>query len=253
MNIGETKKFWNSQAMLGADIGMQDVIAKQLEIRAISSYVEDGMRILDAGCGSGATALDIASRFNVDILAIDYAGEMVRTARRLAQGQELKGRVTFRTGNVLQPKRKWGWFDLIYTERTIINLTTWEEQKRAITNLIGLLKPGGIYVMCENSQDGLDSINRMREKIGIYAVEPPWHNRYIRDSEIAKSGMDSILYDYSAGYYFLSRVVNAYAAMCEERDPEYDSHINRLALYLEPRGDYPIRGQGNIWTWRRGD
>ena len=50
--------FWNGRAELGQLAGTRDVIAKQIEVDAISTYVRDGMRILEVGCGNGITAIE---------------------------------------------------------------------------------------------------------------------------------------------------------------------------------------------------
>ena len=115
-----------------------------------------------------------------------------------------------------------------------------------------LLAPNGTYAMCENSQDGLDAINALRAKVSLSAIVPPWHNRYFRDAELAELRLPGVrLADvqfYSSTYYFLSRVVNAWQAAREGREPDYDAPINQLALQLPPMGDY---GQGRLWLWRR--
>ena len=87
----DVRAFWNRRAGLGAWAGTRDVIAKQLEIIAISSHVKDGMRILEVGCGNGITAIEIARRFAVSVLGIDYAEEMVRAASELALGHGVVG------------------------------------------------------------------------------------------------------------------------------------------------------------------
>ena len=38
--------------------------------------------------------------------------------------------------------------------------------------------------MLENSLDGLDKINALRQEAGLDKVVPPWHNLYFRDSEV---------------------------------------------------------------------
>lgn len=243
--------FWNSRAGLGQWAGTRDVTAKQLEIEVIAGYVCDGMRVLDFGCGNGITAIELARRYAVNVTGVDFAEQMVVAATELSQGQTLKGSVRFMTGNVENPAPL-GKFDLIYTERVLINLPDWPAQKQALGRILDLLADGGLFVMCENSQDGLDKINSLRERVGLPAVMPPWHNRYLRDAEVNEfvypnTKLESINH-YSSTYYFLSRVVNAWLAAQEGKEPEYEAPINQLALQLPPIGDL---GQGRIWLWRK--
>jgi len=244
--------FWNARAGLGQWAGTRDVIAKQLEIEAIAAYVHDGMKILDIGCGNGITAIEIARRYSVDVMGIDFAEEMIAAAKSMAVGQQLRGSVKFQTGDVRKPSDFSEKFDLIYTERALINLPDWSAQQQAIIGITSLLVDGGLYVMCENSQDGLDEINSLRERSGLPKIIPPWHNRYFRDAELQtitfpKVKLEGINY-FSSTYYFLSRVVNAWLAAQDGQEPQYEAPVNKLALRLPPLGEL---GQGRIWLWRR--
>ncbi len=143
-------------------------------------------------------------------------------------------------------------YDLIYTERVLINLPDWEAQRKSITTITNLLRPGGAYVMCETSQDGLIALNELRERIGLPRITPPWHNRYLRDSEIEQLSIPGVVLEgiryYSSTYYFLSRIVNAWLAAREGKEPDYEAPVNQLALSLPSIGEM---GQGRIWLWRR--
>jgi len=174
---GDVQAFWNSRAGLGQWAGTRDVTAKQLEMEALAAQVRDGMRVLEVGCGNGITALEIARRHHVRIVAIDFAEDMISAARKLAEGQELKGAVEFKVGDVRQMAGIAERFDLIYTERVLINLPDWPAQRQALADVTAVLAPGGVYAMCENSQDGLDCLNNLRARAGLPAIQPPWHNR----------------------------------------------------------------------------
>ncbi len=244
--------FWNSRAGLGQWAGTRDVIAKQLEIEAITTYIRDGMRILEVGCGNGITAIELARRYNVELLGIDFAEEMVAAATAMLTGQRITGSVQFQVGDVQDLSDFAERFDLIYTERVLINLPDWPTQQHAIFSITDLLVYGGLYVMCENSQDGLDQINALRERVGLRSITPPWHNRYLRDAEIEQATfpgikLESINY-YSSTYYFLSRIVNAWLAAQAGKEPDYEAPINQLALRLPSVGNL---GQGRIWLWRK--
>lgn len=245
-------QFWNSRAGLNKWAGTNDVTAKQLEIETIASYVRDGLRILDFGCGNGIMAMELARRYDVHVFGFDYAEEMINAANDLASNQKFRGSVQFQVGDVRSLAELSEEFDLVYTERTLINLPDWPTQRDAIITLGSLLTNEGIYVMCENSQDGLDQINALRECIGCTKIIPPWHNRYLKDSDIQQSSFPGLkllgINYYSSTYYFLSRVVNAYLAQHEGKEPEYDAPVNQLALQLPSIGEL---GQGRIWLWQK--
>lgn len=248
----EVLEFWNNRAALGATAGSNDLIAKQLEVRAISSHVQDGMRVLDAGCGNGVTAIEIAKTHDVEVLGLDYAQEMVEAARAAAQAESLKGRVHFREGDISDLPGDLGSFDFIYTERLLINLPDWVTQQAAIARLAELLRAGARYVMCENSQTGLDAINELRRRVGLSDITPPWHNRYLDDREVEELELDALRLEevqpFSATHYLLSRVINAALAKQEGVEPAYDSPVNQLALRLPAIGD---TAQVKIWVWRK--
>jgi ubiquinone/menaquinone biosynthesis C-methylase UbiE len=247
------RDFWNKQANFGKWAGSRDLIAKELEIEAIATYISEWTEILDFGCGNGITAMELARRYNVRILGIDYAEEMIREAEKLREGVVLKGTVNFRVGDIMSLAEIGNNFDTIYTERMIINLPDWQSQKEAIISIVSLLKPGGAYLMCENSQDALNKINSFRARIDLPKISPPWHNRYLNDNEILALTLPDIKLEridyYSSTYYFLSRIVNAWLAQQNGTEPDYDSPVNHLALRLPPYGDL---GQGRIWVWRKG-
>jgi len=248
----DIRNYWNKRATLGQLAGSKDYLAKQLEIEAIAKYVKDGQKVLDFGCGNGITAIELARRYSIDIIGIDYAGEMVKAASELAKNESLKGKVSFMTGEVDDLEHFSQRFDLIYTERVLINLADFAAQKQAIVILTHLLKQDCLYLMCENSQDGVNSVNMLRKKIGLSEIKPPWHNRYFNDDEIMELRIPGVVLekveDYSSTYYFLSRIVNAWLAKEEGRDPDYNAPINQLSLLLPPIGNY---GQGRIWIWKK--
>jgi ubiquinone/menaquinone biosynthesis C-methylase UbiE len=251
----EKKEFWNARASLGVKAGTNDVNLKMLEIAEIKKFVKDGMDILEIGCGNGITAIEIAQEFNVSIKAVDYAAEMIEDAKanlkKLPAGS--KAKVHFDVTDVNDIHKIAGHFDLIYCERVLINLDSWEEQKQALIKVSQLLKPGGIFCMCENSTDGLNVINSFRSKIDLDPIDAPWHNKYFNESDIAEFsalGYLSLIEvnSFTSTYYFLSRVINAWLAKQNSEEPDYGAPINKLAFQLPSIGDF---GQTKIWAWKK--
>jgi len=245
-------EFWDKRANLAELAGTTDLMAKQLEIEIISKHIKASQKILEIGCGNGMTAIELARRFEIDITGIDFSEKMISEARRLASKNHLRGHLSFSAGNIRDLLSITDRYDLIFTERVLINLLDWSAQAKAIKDIIALLKPGGRYLMCENSRDGLDRINMYRESCGLSKINPPWHNRYLLEKEVNCLEIDGAkltgVENYSSTYYFISRVVNAWLAAQEGIEPQYDAKINQLGLLLPPMGDF---AQGKLWIWEK--
>ena len=76
-----------------------------------------GARLLDAGCGTGALAMEVAKR-GADVLAIDLSPTMVDLARQRTP-DELSGRVEFSAGDMLDPST--GQFDYVVSMDSLIH------------------------------------------------------------------------------------------------------------------------------------
>ncbi len=59
-----------------------------------------GRTLLDAGCGTGALAIEAARR-GAQVIAVDVAGSLVEVARERAAAETLAGSVEFRVGDML--------------------------------------------------------------------------------------------------------------------------------------------------------
>lgn len=253
--IEERLSFWNNRAKLGFLAGSNDGIAKGLEMEEIQKHLKDGMKILEIGCGNGVTAIEFVKNHNIDILGIDYAEQMVVEAQESYNQikDSAKGKVKFAVMKVQEIDAIEEQFDMIYCERVLINLDSWDEQKDILVKISKLLKEDGIFCMCENSMEGLSTINSFREKVDLEKITPPWHNRYLLESELedfSKQGVLTIVEksSFTSTYYFLSRVVNAWQAKQNGEEPSYDSIINKLAIHLPSIGDF---GQTKLWVWKR--
>lgn len=243
---------WNQRASLACRAGSDDIIAKELEVNAISKHIQDGMVIAEFGCGNAATALELASRHDIECYCFDFSPAMIEQAQKLVEDAGMAGRIHLAVCDVRSEPDIGRKFDAVITERMIINLESWETQARIIRYLIGHLSPGGRYLMCENSAIGLDNINRLRLSAGLDEISPPWHNVYLNDAQVDSltiQGAKLIEVElYSATYYFLSRVVNAWLAAKEGKKPSYDALVNQLALNLPPVGDC---AQGKLWVFEK--
>jgi magnesium-protoporphyrin O-methyltransferase len=89
-----------------------------------------GKRILDAGCGTGALAVEAASR-GAEVVAIDLSATLVNLARE-RMPTSLKGSIDFRSGDMLDPDL--GYFDHVAAMDSVIHYRT-EDAVDALSQL----------------------------------------------------------------------------------------------------------------------
>jgi SAM-dependent methyltransferase len=125
---------------------------ERLEAQALLAGVSDhvihvpaqpGMRILDAGCGSGSMAREIAKAASGStVLGIDLRDKYVDYARRRAQAEGLQN-LTFEAGDVRALPFPDGAFDIVWTKY----LLQWvAEPMRAVRKFARVRRPGGVLV-----------------------------------------------------------------------------------------------------------
>lgn len=247
------REHWNAQAGLGPIAGTRDLMAKAIEeavlLDAMARHVPAPARVLELGCGRGELLAQVAARYpQAEIWAIDVADQMAAAAAAAVP------RATVRCGDVRAMPADLD-FDLIYSERCLINLPNWRAQLGVLDLIAARLTPHGRYLMCENSQDGLDHLNRARAALDLPTIDRPWHNCYFRDADVGYVTSLRLLerrHD-SATYYFLSRVVQAALAHRAGTVPAYDAPINQVARDLTMVSDAvdPRFAQSRLWVWER--
>jgi magnesium-protoporphyrin O-methyltransferase len=77
-----------------------------------------GQRVLDAGCGTGALAIEIARR-GADVVAVDLSRQLVELAGARLPRSAGTGRVEFRVGDMLSPSL--GQFDFAVAMDSLIH------------------------------------------------------------------------------------------------------------------------------------
>ncbi len=93
-----------------------------------------GSRILDAGCGTGLMAIELASR-GADVLAIDLSPKLVELAQqRVQQQSEQPGQIRFISGDMLSTKH--GQFNHVVAMDSLIHYET-QDMQNAIETLAG--------------------------------------------------------------------------------------------------------------------
>jgi hypothetical protein len=173
---------------------------------------------------------------------------MIKNALSELSSYDLGDRVTFLVGDVNDLENAVGdsRYNVVLSDRCLINLVTIEQQTHAIASIAARIKPAGYYIAIENFIEGHDNLNTARATVGLPAIPVRWHNLYFREPDFRRAAepfFGSIMFhDFSSSYYFATRVI--YSAMCKMRgeEPDYDHEIHRLAVQLPWVGQFsPIR------------
>jgi SAM-dependent methyltransferase len=234
--MNKIQEYWNEQAQKYKDSPLAttpDLISCELETREILKYLKDGQNVLDIGCGNGYKDETFCWEKNITVKGIDYSEEMIKMAKEYEFA-----RLEFEHGDILNLKESG--YDIVITDRCLINLESIDDQITAIDNIHNALKPDGTYLMLECTKEGLGNINAVREQFGLPLIEERWHNNYL--------GREIIKYIYckfghceevnfNSTYFLISRTLNALVTP-EGQAIDYNSDINKYAAQLPPLGDY---------------
>lgn len=224
----------------GGTSTIQDIRTRQLEIQTLFSYIRDGLSILEVGCGNGYVAEALVKMFDVDLDAFDFSKDMVEIAKT-RKIQDGKGRVKFAQKDILilDALEK---YDVVFSERCLQNLASWDDQKKGLKNIARALKRGGEYIMLESFWTGLNNLNAARRELDLEEIPESWHNRFFVEDETTQY-MESVGCRYVdqncflSGYYFGSRVLLP-AIMPKGKPVTSKSTLNDFFFALPVAGDF---------------
>jgi SAM-dependent methyltransferase len=125
---------------------MNPLLEKQFEFMKL----KPNMKVLDAGCGSGAVTRLIARRvFPEEVVGLDMDPLFIEEARRLAESEGIEN-VRFDIGNIEDLEYDDGSFDLSYCRFVLMHL---HDPVKAVSELKRVTKKGG-SVAAADPDDG---------------------------------------------------------------------------------------------------
>jgi len=125
-----------------------------------NAELQDGQKILDAGCGVGGPAAYFASKMNVDITGITVSDYQVQKSEEVLSSKQLKGQVHIRQGDYHRMDEIFGEgkFDRVLFLESFGHSSN---KTLAIEKSFQVLKPGGILYIKDlfkrehpNAEDG---------------------------------------------------------------------------------------------------
>ncbi len=158
------QKYFDTHAQSWQDYyqGVTDIVdmilidRKNIAVAFLGGRLPAGARILDAGCGAGLTALELAQK-GFRVQGVDIAPNMIALAgQNLAASGLPENACSFRLGNVLvepEPAED-AKFDCVLA---LGFLQYQADEHAALAKLNGLLKPGGLLVISGPMQTKLSN------------------------------------------------------------------------------------------------
>ncbi|MBI3261148.1 class I SAM-dependent methyltransferase [Candidatus Berkelbacteria bacterium] len=103
-----------------------------------------GKKWLDAGCGPGRNATELARR-GLDVVGVDFSSEAIEQARERFASLGLTA--TFEVGDLANLRFRNGEFDGVASLQVFSHLPGWEAAKQAFAELSRVLKLGGLFFL----------------------------------------------------------------------------------------------------------
>ena len=271
MNLTEIREHWQSWAKeYGTSLRAttKSSTAKMIELDALSRALGEvqaqlgrGLRILEVGCGNGLNCLSLLAAYpEAHFTGIDFIPEMVASANEVKREKAIPNdKLNFQVGNVLELSFPPASFDVIFTDRCLINLNTDALQQQAIKGLAGLLRPGGYLLMIENSQQTYDSQNDLRQAVGLPRRSPAEFNHFFNENSLLPflPGIGLELLDiedfislHDIALYVLAPMLNGGKVDYEAPLVEAATQLNIAMSKLNP-GAFGRFGQNRLYKCRK--
>ena len=198
---------------------------------AIERRLTPGAKLLDLGCGDGASTLRFAQVTGYAV-GLDYVEDFIQRARGYVEKQGRKN-IFFESGDVMNLSpvlEKFGLFDVVTSIRCLINLPDWHYQARAIRQISRAMRPGGIYLTSEGWQEGFEGLNRYRRRAQIPDIKVAEYNCLMPRSRFeaeVKKYFDIQAYINLGLYHFLSKLVQP--LFTRPDPPSHLHYLNKIA------------------------
>lgn len=227
-NGQEVLEYWNRQDVES----MYDKHLLNAEIELIRRRIPLNAKILDAGCGEGEGTAAYSKVPGAVVHAVDFSETRLAKAKERLSG---RNNVLLTQGDFLADCQSDRDYDIVVSQRFLINLMEWPLQQKVLLDLMNRLKPGGSLLMLEGSQNGVDSLNALRHVWGLRPIPVKWHNLFFDDELLCdfmrKNGYALTEQDGLGTYFLLTRGIRPSL----DSDLNWDCEFNRLAALPETR------------------
>ncbi len=171
--VEEIKAYYRKRATTDKYATSPDFNLREIETHYMANWLKDGLDVLDVGCGNGYSTLCHAAKFRSLFTGIDFVPEMVEAAQALRSKFPLVGTVRFQVGDATTLTFGDKEFDVVMSQRCLLNLPSRDAQWAAMSEIARVLRPDGLYLMLEGTLQGLRGLNEVRKLFGLDPIHKP--------------------------------------------------------------------------------
>jgi len=241
-SLSEIEQFWQDAARTALDSrGLRavapDPFLQDLIETAMEKWLPTGGTLFDIGSGDGFSTIRFA-RSVTRTLGFDFIADFARRAHENARQEGVP--ITFEQANVMdltEVRKRHGLADAVTTIRCLINLGSWDNQRRALDEIAATVRPGGLYMLSEGWAHGWAGLDELRVQCGLTPMPLPSHNLLIDRTAFDKhvaAQFELVKYVPLGLYLILSRVLQPLYTAPEP--PRHKHRINEVSAILSKLG-----------------
>ena len=218
--------------------------------------------VLEVGCGNGHNCFRLFDLMpDCSFTGVDFIPEMIKNATKIKIKNKEYSNIDFFIGNALtldENKNLKEYYDIVFTDRCLINLNTVELQINALEQLYKKTKKGGYIIIIENINETYNNQNTLRKSVGLPERTPDKFNLFISDSvllEYAKKNLTLIdIDDFSSLHDIILYVLTP---MLNNGSVDYDSPMvlaaTQLLLSIKDNSnrDFGKFGQNRLYIFQK--
>jgi len=233
------KDHWEKQASEYGDshqASWADHFAIELEIETIGQYISEGDDVLDVGCANGYSTCRHLEKKVKSITGVDSSESMIAAANKRKSNMGREDKVRFEVGDIRSLQFNDRSFDVVYTTRVLINLPTWDEQVKGISELLRVCRNRGVVILSEAFWEPLVLLNSMRTLKQLPPLVEHDFNRYLKkrrlEEHLRSLNIKFEAIDFSSVYYLGSRFLRELVTNPADY-PGYSNPINEIFYKIE--------------------